>query len=293
MRKLVVRYFSGGPWSSLIFDRLLKDPELKKAFIVPRTDSEDLTLLRYSEQYGIPCLKGIMINSHEFIEMAEKFAWDLFVSLSFSRIFEPKIANMPPLGTINCHVGELPLSRRRNTLSWGLINYDKEFRITVHFIDNGKDTGDIILQRCLPISDSDNCRSLLEAAQTECARLLNKAIRIVRMGNYDRVVRTTVHSLGLYRGIRGYGEEIKDRGLIIRKPFNFIRAVFASGPVARTTVGSSPLEVGHAYLINSAPNYQGTFRKVESLTDRQYVVRTTDTTIVDTHNGVRGKNQIR
>ena len=64
-----------------------------------------------------------------------------------------KNTNMPPLKTINCHAGKLPFYRGRNILNWVLINDEREFGITVHYVDEGIDTGDIILQRVFPITD--------------------------------------------------------------------------------------------------------------------------------------------
>ena len=71
---------------------------------------------------------------------------------------------MPKYGAINCHAGKLPDYRGRNILNWALINDEKEFGITVHFIDEGIDTGDIILQESFEIKDSDNYKSLLDLA---------------------------------------------------------------------------------------------------------------------------------
>ena len=68
---------------------------------------------------------------------------------------------MPALGTINCHAGKLPFYRGRNVLNWAIINGESEFGITVHFIDDGIDTGDIIKQKTYPISLNDDYKSIL------------------------------------------------------------------------------------------------------------------------------------
>jgi methionyl-tRNA formyltransferase len=65
--------------------------------------------------------------------------------MSFNQIFKSEIINLPRLKTINCHAGKLPFYRSRNILNWVLINDEKEFGITVHYVDEGIDTGDIIL----------------------------------------------------------------------------------------------------------------------------------------------------
>ena len=50
----------------------------------------------------------------------------------------------------------LPFYRGRNILNWVLINDESEFGITVHHVDEGIDTGDIIIQKAFPISEKDN-----------------------------------------------------------------------------------------------------------------------------------------
>ena len=63
--------------------------------------------------------------------------------MSFNQIFDKELINIPPLGTINCHASKLPFYIGRINLNWILINDEKEFGITLHYVD----TGDIILQK--------------------------------------------------------------------------------------------------------------------------------------------------
>src|SRR5690606_11568598 len=110
--------------------------------------------------------------------------------------------------TINCHAGKLPYYRGRNILNWVLINDENEFGITVHYIDDGIDTGDLILQETFPITDNDNYKTLLEVAYVECGNLLYKAINKIQEGNVKPVSQSTIHSVGFYCGIRRQGDEI-------------------------------------------------------------------------------------
>ena len=64
--------------------------------------------------------------------------------MSFNQILKKKIINLPHLKTINCHAGKLPFYRGRNVLNRVLINDENEFGITIHYIDEGIDTGDIV-----------------------------------------------------------------------------------------------------------------------------------------------------
>ena len=86
--------------------------------------------------------------------------------MSFNQIFKQSIISLPELGIISCHAGKLLLYRGRNVLNWVLINDEKEFGITVHYIDEGIDTGDIIIQKSFQIKDTDTYKSLLEKASS-------------------------------------------------------------------------------------------------------------------------------
>ena len=75
--------------------------------------------------------------------------------MSFDQIFKNEIINAINNNIINCHAGKLPFYRGRNILNWVLINDEKKFGITVHYIDEKIDCGDIILQRLFKITDQD------------------------------------------------------------------------------------------------------------------------------------------
>ena len=167
-----IGYFADGPWSHETFNKLIKDSEIKVSFICARYESEDETLKDLAKFHNIDYLKHKNVNSDEFISIIVKYNCDLFVSMSFNQIFKSKIINLTKYKTINCHAGKLPFYRGRNILNWVLINDEKEFGITVHYIDEGIDTGDIILQKIFQITDYDNYRTLLKKAYIECANVL-------------------------------------------------------------------------------------------------------------------------
>ena len=117
------------------------------AFICARWNKPDEYLKKRAGELGIEFLVTENVNSESFINRMKKHEADIFVSMSFDQIMKSKLYSLPTLGSINCHAGKLPLYRGRNILNWVLINDEKEFGITVHYIDDGVDTGDIIVQK--------------------------------------------------------------------------------------------------------------------------------------------------
>lgn len=279
MKRITIGYFADGEWSHQAFEKMINDESIEVKFIVPRTDSTDNTLFEYANKYNIPYLKGVKINSDEFYMLAKSYNCDLFVSMSFNQIFKTRIINLPKFKTINCHAGKLPFYRGRNILNWALINDEKEFGITVHFIDEGIDTGDIILQRTFSITDEDNYNSLLNISYKECANILYDAIKIIQEGNINPIKQSEIHPVGFYCGIRDIGDEIINWNDNSRNVFNFIRALCHPGPKARTYINNSEIKINRARMIDNAPIYINTNGQIVGKTENGYIIKTQDSTI--------------
>jgi methionyl-tRNA formyltransferase len=277
--KIKIGYFADGAWSHRAFEKIVEDPSIEILFIVPRTDTKDTTLYKYSKKYNIPYHKNIKINSDFFFSIIKKYNCDLFVSMSFDQIFKQKIYKYPKLGTINCHAGKLPFYRGRNILNWALINDEKEFGITIHYIDDGIDTGDIILQRTYPINDNDNYKTILETAYTGCSSILYDALKLIQMGNLSLIKQSTIHPVGFYCGPRGLGDEIINWNQSSRQLFNFIRAICSPGPKATTFFNGKTIKINKARMIENSPNFIGTVGQIIGKTKDGYIIKVLDTTI--------------
>ena len=277
--KFKIGYFADGPWSHRAFEMLISNTNIEISFIVPRNDTEDNTLLNFAYKYKIDYLHPVNINSPEFIKKAKTYECDLFVSMSFNQIFKEQITNLPRLKTINCHAGKLPFYRGRNILNWALINDENEFGITVHYIDSGIDTGDIILQKTYPITDNDSYFTLLELAFEECAKILYKAIQLIMNGEAPRIEQKSIHPIGFYCGRRSLGDEIINWNQNSREIFNFIRAICFPGPIATTYYRGVEVKINKARLVDNAPSYVNTPGQILSKTPRGYLVKTKDSFI--------------
>ena len=196
--------------------------------------------------------------------------------MSFNQIFKKRIINYPVCGTINCHAGKLPFYRGRNILNWALINDEKEFGITVHYMDEGIDTGDIILQEAYPISDQDDYATLLERAYDGCAELLFKAIKQIQDGTAQRIPQYFIHPYGSYCSSRKIGDEKIDWNQNSRDIFNFVRAISKPGPQARTFLENIELMINRVCWLPQAPVYKGIPGAVIQKNEEGFIVKTLD-----------------
>lgn len=279
MNTLKIGYFADGPWSHNAFKLLVKDESIEIKFVVARSDSEDNTLKDLADKYEIDYIKGYNINSDEFYDKILFYECDLFVSMSFNQIFKERIMNLPRLKTINCHAGKLPFYRGRNILNWALINDEKEIGITVHYIDKGIDTGDIILQRTFPITENDNYSTLLELSFRECAQILYDALKLIQSGKAIKRSQNEIHPIGFYCGRRVEGDEVINWNQTSRLLFNFIRAICKPGPMATTVIGNEIIKINKARLIENAPNYINKTGQIVGKTQDGYVIKTADSTL--------------
>lgn len=279
MNKTKIGYFADGKWSHEALTKLVTDDSIDVVFICLRNDDPDIVLKKMAKNYKIQVFNDQNINSSEFIKKIDDFNCDLFVSMSFNQIFKEKILSRPRLKTINCHAGKLPFYRGRNVLNWALINDEKEFGITVHYIDKGIDTGDIILQRTFPIYDYDDYSTLLSTAYINCPSILYDAIKLIQTNNVKIIKQVEVDHLGFYCSSRRIGDELIRWEQVSRALFNFTRAICSPGPGARTFLNGNEIIIQKVKLLSEAKSFIGIPGTVIGIESDGFLVKTLDSFI--------------
>ena len=274
-----IGYFADGPWSHKALEQITQDSRFQVVFIVPRYDTQDPVLKEWAERLEIDYLPIENVNLEENIKKLNSYKAELYVSMSFNQILRESILKSPVLGFINCHAGALPYYRGRNILNWVLINNEKEFGVTVHYIDEGIDTGDIILQKKKMITDQDDYLSLLNNAITLCSEVLFDALVMIEEGTVKRIKQTEIDSVGFYCGRRSVGDEWIDWDWSSRRIFNFVRAITKPGPYARTILNGCEVKIKKAKEIPGAVNYIGTPGEIVDVQNEGITVKTGDSII--------------
>lgn len=292
LQKIRIGYFADGPWSHNAFNKLIQNNKIEFTFVCLRYDNQDPILKSYCQKYGIRCLVHKNINSDEFITIIKENKADLFVSMSFNQIFKSDILKIPALKSINCHAGKLPFYRGRNILNWVLINDEKEFGITVHYIDEGIDTGDIIHQKTYPINDLDDYNSLLNTAYVECANILYEAILMILKNKHNPIKQFSIHETGSYFPKRKEGDEIINWNQSSRDIFNFIRAISYPGPSSISFINNQKIKINKSELIKNAINYKAINGTIIGIENNNLIVKTSDNFIKITDFEYCGKLKI-
>lgn len=279
MSKLKIGYFGDGVWAHNALKMLLDDSSIEIMFICGRFKESDQVLKKMAENNETVFITEKNINTISFIEKIDKYNCDLLVSMSFDQIFKKEVINLCPHKLINCHAGKLPFYRGRNVLNWALINGEKEFGITVHYVDEGIDTGDIIVQKTFRIDQNDDYGDILKIAHVECANLLYDAVTKIKDDRIIPIKQKDIHPVGFYCGIRKNGDERIDWNQESEKIFNFIRGIAKPGPMARSQINDSEIKINRASLIDEAPTYIGIPGQIMGKNKDTFVVKTSDTVL--------------
>lgn len=130
--------------------------------------------------------KGSLRDPH-FIEQLKAYQADLFLVVAF-RILPPEVFELPPLGSINLHGSLLPKFRGAAPINWAVIRGEKETGVTTFFIQKQVDTGNMILQRSLPIGEDETAGEVHDRMSLLGAEALLQTVELVANGNPPRLV---------------------------------------------------------------------------------------------------------
>jgi methionyl-tRNA formyltransferase len=108
--------------------------------------SREYSVKKVAKNNGIRIIKTDSLKSEDFLENIRKLSIDIIISIASSRIFGKSILSIPNLKCLNVHAGMLPKYRGINPSFWALLNQEKKSAVTVHFINEEIDAGDIIQQ---------------------------------------------------------------------------------------------------------------------------------------------------
>lgn len=241
MIKLNILFYGDGPWAHRSLEKIIESKEFNIKGVVLRYETQDPILRKIAEENDIKVYVNKNVNSEEFIDFSKSLNLDLSVSMSFNQIIKEKLRKTNKIGFINCHAGKLPYYRGRNILNWVLINNEKEFGITTHFIDDGIDTGDIINQAVIPIEKKDDYSTLLEKAIKKSPELLYDALVKIKSGNYNLVKQN--HISGSYFSNRRIGDEYIDWSWSSKRVYNFVRAITDPAPGAQTFLNNKKVYI--------------------------------------------------
>ena len=150
-------------------------------------NSDFCDLSKYSKDHNIPCCYVEDINSEESIKWITKIGPDVIFCFGWSRLLKDEILSISSIGVIGFHPAALPANRGRHPLIWALALGLKNTASTFFFMDGGADSGDILSQYSIAISDFDDARSLYDKVISAASIQIDEFLPLLVNGNYPRV----------------------------------------------------------------------------------------------------------
>ena len=135
-----------------------------------KINADHVDLSEISETHRIPCVYSTNINSIETISWIRSLRPDVIFCVGWSELIQRELIELPSYGVIGFHPTALPSNRGRHPITWALVLGLSETGSTFFFIDEGIDSGRIISQERIAISDFDDATTLYEKI-TETAKM--------------------------------------------------------------------------------------------------------------------------
>ena len=136
---------------------------------------------------GYSVIQPSSVRTTEFSNCIEKHAPDFIVVVAFGHIIPKNILTIPEIGAINIHASLLPKYRGPAPIQWAIINEEKETGVTTMLMDEGMDTGDILLSSDLKISPDDTSDTLHDRLADLGADLLIQTLNAFETGDINPV----------------------------------------------------------------------------------------------------------
>lgn len=140
-----------------------------------------------AEKYGVPVLQPEKVRTPEFESWLRALAPDLAVVTAYGKILPKSILEIPRYGCINVHVSLLPRWRGAAPMQRAIMAGDAETGVTIMYMDEGMDTGDILLQEAFPITKTDTFETIHDKSAALGARLLVRAVDLIDRGEAPRI----------------------------------------------------------------------------------------------------------
>ena len=125
-------------------------------------------------------------NNTQFIDEIKSLNPDVICVVAYGKILPKELLDIPKLGCINVHGSLLPKYRGAAPIQWAVLNGDKTTGITTMYMDEGMDTGDMILKEEVEIGDNETTGELWDRLSKIGAKLLVKTLKEIENGTAPR-----------------------------------------------------------------------------------------------------------
>lgn len=133
---------------------------------------------------GLPVLQPAKLKDPDFLAALRKWQADCYAVVAF-RILPAEVFGIPKYGTVNLHASLLPKYRGAAPIQWVLMHGEHTTGVTTFLIDRKVDTGDILMQKRVPIGPEEHAESLHDKLADQGADLLVRTMDLLEQGELE------------------------------------------------------------------------------------------------------------
>ncbi len=190
--------------------------------------------------HGIPVYQPSTLRDGEAFELLSSLGADVFITVAYGRILPPDILAIPPMGCINMHASLLPSLRGASPINRAVMNGDKVGGVTVMYMDEGLDTGDIVLQKTVDIPEDMDFGTYYDVITSLGCDALEDYVNLAANGAVTRTPQD--HTTATYAAKVEKEETLLDFGDSTDSLYNKIRGL-CPAPCAYTYLAGKRVKV--------------------------------------------------
>jgi methionyl-tRNA formyltransferase len=203
-----------------------------------------------AREYGIPVYTPESVNDEKWIALIRDTRPDVVFSFYYRKMIPKAILDIPRIGAFNLHGSLLPQYRGRCPVNWVLIAGEERTGVTLHFMVEKPDAGDIVAQKEVPIAFEDDVFSVYMKLVGAARELMQDVLPDLQAGTFTRIVQTGPSS---YFGGRKPEDGLIDWTKDSLSIYNLTRAVTHPYPGAFTYLDGKKLLIWKAHPENISP----------------------------------------
>jgi methionyl-tRNA formyltransferase len=138
-------------------------------------------------RYNIPVVGSQDVNHTETMTIIRDWQPDLVISIYLNQLIKRELIQLPLLGCLNIHPALLPRNRGLFPYFWAMANGDQKTGVTLHWVDERFDTGDLLLQEVLLIEPGDTMTSLQYKSAQVGGEMLIQGVGLIEAGDPPRI----------------------------------------------------------------------------------------------------------
>lgn len=168
-----------------------------------------------AKKYDIPIDYVDDLNSEEFLNYLRSLSPDIIINQA-NFILKNEFILIPKKGCINRHSALLPKYRGQLAPFWAYLNSEENSGVSIHFVEEKIDSGDILVQKQVPINRFDTFDTLLNKIFSVTSNAMLEALDIIRNDDFDKIINND-DSLSSYYSAPRFKDAIRYRKIMLKK----------------------------------------------------------------------------